>query len=73
MIIMRMLTKKNHTKIDTVMQWHTQKCNITTNIKVKIYITLPELSATKIMTWNCHVDESAKGRYDMILGINILT
>ena len=55
------------------MKWHTQEGNITTNIKVKIYFTLPELNATKIMTWNCHVYESAKGRYDMILGINILT
>ena len=25
------------------------------------------------MTWNCHVDDSAKGRYDMILGRNLLT
>ena len=25
------------------------------------------------MTWKCHVDDSAKGRYDMILGRDILT
>ena len=25
------------------------------------------------MTWNSHVDESAKSRYDMILGIDLLT
>ena len=25
------------------------------------------------MTWSFHVDESAKGRYDMILGRDILT
>ena len=25
------------------------------------------------MTWNCHVDDTAKGRYDMILGLDILT
>ena len=53
------------------MQWHTQGGSITTNIKVKIYFTLPELSATEILTWNCYVDDSAKGRYDMILGIDI--
>ena len=34
---------------------------------------LPSLSATNVMTWKCHVDESAKGRYDMILGRDILT
>ena len=24
------------------------------------------------MTWNCHIDDSAKGRYDMILGRDLL-
>ena len=38
-----------------------------TNLGVKIDFTLPELSATKIMTWNCHVDDSAKDRYEIIL------
>ena len=50
-----------------------QAGNITTNIKVKIYFTLPENSATEIVTWNCHVDDSAKGRYDMTMGKDILT
>ena len=35
--------------------------------------TLPTLSATNVVTWKCHVYESAKGRYDMILGRDILT
>ena len=35
--------------------------------------TLTELSATKIVTWNCHVDDSAKGRYDTILVRYLLT
>ena len=50
------------------MQWHTQAGNITTNIKVKVYFTLPKLSATKMVTWNCHEDESDKDTYSMILG-----
>ena len=25
------------------------------------------------MTWKCRLDDSAKGRYDMILGRNLLT
>ena len=37
-------------------------------MKVKIDFTLPELSAAKIVTWECHVDDFAKGRYDIILG-----
>ena len=48
-----------------------QAGNITTNLKVKIYFNLPENSAPKIVMWDCHVDDSAKGRYDMILGRDI--
>ena len=55
-----------------MMQFHTQAGNITTNINVKIYFTLPELIAAKIVTWNCHMDDSAKGRYGIILGREIL-
>ena len=44
-----------------------QEVSITTNVKVKIYFTLPELSATKIVTWTYLVDDSAEGRYYMIL------
>ena len=50
------------------MKCHTKVGNITTNIKVKVDFTLPILSATYFVTWNCHVDDSAKVRYDMILG-----
>ena len=34
---------------------------------------LPGFSAMKIMTWKCHIDGSTNGRYDMILGIDLLT
>ena len=37
-----------------------------------MYFTLPELSTTKIVTWNFHVDDSVEGRYDMILDRDIL-
>ena len=55
------------------MQWNTQAGNITTNLRVKIDITLPALSVNNFVTWNCHVDESAKGKYNMILGRYLLT
>ena len=55
------------------MQWNTQAGSITTNVKVKTAFTLPDLSATKTVMWNCHVDDSTKARYDMILGRYILT
>ena len=33
--------------------------------------TLPAFRSKNIVTWNCHVHDSVKGRYDMILGSNI--
>ena len=54
------------------MQWHTQASSITNNLKVKIDFILPELSATKNVTRNCHVYEYANVRYDTNLGIDLL-
>ena len=50
------------------MQCNKQAVHITTHMKVKINVTLPELSVAKILTCNFHVNVSAKGRYDIILG-----
>ena len=55
----------------SLMQWYVQAGNITTYMKVNIYITLPDLSAKKIVMWNYHVDNSAKVGYDIILGRDI--
>ena len=55
------------------MQWNKQVGNITTSIKVKVDFTLTELSATDVVTWSFHVDDFAKGRYNMILGQDLLT
>ena len=73
MIVMGSLVGKMHPEKYAPMQWHTQAGNVTTNLEVKIDFTLPALSATNVVTWNCHVDESVKGRYDMILGQYLLT
>ena len=34
---------------------------------------MPELSATNIVTWNFHVDDFSKGRYNFLLGRGLLT
>ena len=47
--------------------------SITANLKVKVYFTLPGISAKQIVTWNCHVDDSTKGRYYMVLDRDLLT
>ena len=67
------LIEKLRLEKDATMQWHTQAGNISTNPKVKIDFTLPTISATNVVTWIFHMDESAKGRYDMILRRYILT
>ena len=56
-----------------MIQCHIQESSITYNLKFNIYFTLPELSAEKILTWNCHVDDSDKGICDIIIGRDILT
>ena len=38
----------------------------------RIFLLL-EFSATKIVTWKCHVDEFTNSRYDMNLGRDLLT
>ena len=64
--------RKPCSKKNTVMQCHTQVGNITTNLKGKIDFTLTELRTTKNVTWNYHVDDFAKGIYEMILGRDLL-
>ena len=44
-----------------VTQLHTQAGNIITNLKVKLYFTLPTLISMYIMAWKFHVDDSTKG------------
>ena len=70
-IVIKRLIKKLETKSDVVIKFQTQVCNITTNLKVEIDFTLPELSAKKAMTCKCHVDDSTKVIYNIILGRDI--
>ena len=68
MIVMGKSIEKLHPEKYSVMQWHMQAVNITTNITAKIDFTLPKISTTNVVTWKCHIGEFTKGRYDMILG-----
>ena len=72
-VVMVRLSKKLRLEKYDMMQWHTQASNIITNIKVKVYFTVPALSATNAVTWKYHVYKSPKVRCDMILGRDILT
>ena len=50
------------------MQLQKHAGNMTTNYKVIVDFTLQTLVA-----WKCHLDESAKGRYYIFLGRDLLT
>ena len=52
--------------------WETQSGNFTTSKKVNVAFCLTEFSATKIVTWKFHMDESTNVRYDMILGRDLI-
>ena len=58
-IVMGIMVKKLGLEEDTPMQWNTQAGNVTNNLNVKIYITIPAFSAINFMMCNCHVDDSA--------------
>jgi len=45
--------------------------SISTSQKAKVQFMLPELSETKIITWNLHVFKKTT-KYDMILGRDLL-
>ena len=72
-IVMGRIINKLHHEKDAQVQRNTQAGNSITNIKVKIDFTLPALSATNVVTWKCHVDDSAKGRYDVSIGQDLLS
>ena len=67
-IMMNNLTSKLKRKQSSTTIWQTQGWNFTTNEMETVYFCLPEFSATKIMTWRCHVVESTESRYNIILG-----
>ena len=72
-IIIGRLVEKLSLEKYALMQWHMQAVNITTNYKVKVYFTLPALSATNVVMWRCHMHDSDMGRYYMILLQDLLT
>ena len=58
---------KLNQKIYAITQRRTQAGNFINNHNYKINFCLSEFSATKILTCECHVDDSEEGRYDIIL------
>ena len=71
-IVMGKLTSKLKKKTKKT-TWETQAGKFTTSKKVNVDFCLPEFSATKIVSWKCHVDKKTNSMYDMNLGRDLLT
>ena len=67
------LTSKLKEKSTETTTWETQSGKFTTSKKANIDFCLPEFSATKIVSWKCHLDKKTNSRYDMILGRDLLS
>ena len=52
--------------------WTTPAGEMTTQSKVKVQFTLPELQENKLIEWNVHVVDNM-GAYDMIIGRDIMS
>ena len=53
--------------------WKTQAGNFKTSKKVNVEFYLPEFSVTKMVTFKCHMYDYTEGRYNKILGRDLLT
>ena len=67
------LTPKLKSKEALKNMWETQAGKFTTSKKLNVEFLLPESSVKKIMMWKFHLDDSTNGRYDMVLGRDLLT
>ena len=53
--------------------WETQSRKFTTSKKGNVYFSLLDFSETNIVACKCPVEKSKNGRYDMILGRDLIT
>ena len=67
--VAKLLTSKKSNTQPTV--WQTPAGPVSTNRKVKVQFTLPEMQDDKLIEWECHVIKDL-GSHDMILGRDLL-
>jgi len=70
-VVDKKFTKKLRVKKGEAVQWNTPGGVMTTNQRVKVQFTIPELQDDKLIEWNVHVKEDLNS-FDMILGRDIL-
>jgi hypothetical protein len=77
-IILRELVGKGRacTNTNTIIKWKTLGGIFTTNYESLLDFKFPELSSSKVVTWQAHVDDktsSKEAAYDMIIGMDLMT
>ena len=67
-IVIRKQTQKLRHKKTQSVKWITHSSDFLTTYKTNLELVLPELEATKSVTWRFHVNDLQKiSRYDMII------
>jgi hypothetical protein len=74
-IILRYFLGKGraHTNTKKRTKWKLIGGTFTTNYESLLDFKFPELSTSKVVTWQAHVDESKEAAYDMIICMDLMT
>jgi hypothetical protein len=65
-----------HTNTKKITKWKTLDGTCTTNYESLLDFKFPEISTSKVVTWQTHVDDKASSKqaaYDIIMGIDLMT
>jgi hypothetical protein len=77
-IILREFVGKGRSRTNTKKRtkWKTIGGTFTTNYESLLDFKFPEISTSKVVTWQAHVDDktpSKEAAYDMIMGMDLMT
>jgi hypothetical protein len=77
-IVLREFVSKGRARTNTKKRtkWKTLGGTFTTNYESLLDFKFPELSTSKVVTWQAHVDDKASGKesaYHMIMGMDLMT
>jgi hypothetical protein len=77
-IILREFVGKGRARTNTKkrIKWKTRGGTFTTNYESLLDFKFPEISPSKVVTWQSHVDDktsSKEAAYDMIMGMDLMT
>jgi hypothetical protein len=66
----------SHTNTKKITKWKTLGGTFTTNYESLLDLKFPEISTSKVVMWQAHVDDKISSKeavYDMIMGMDLMT